>query len=132
MVEMSVGDTSVPYHASRGALNVPRGEPLGIEGPHVVINPLKPPLPLLDHGRFTRARPIARHGPVDWAVLGLHRLRTLAIPSIVGFRRRTGMRRIPKMGGQFGSHGAFHHPFRAAFQSSMFAKHLLRRLTASH
>ena len=103
---------------------------MGIEGQHFAIKPLKPPLSFLDHGRFKRARPIARHRQVDRALLSLYRLRTTAIPSIVSFRKQAGMRRIPKMGGQFGGQGAFHQPFREAFQQSMFAKNLFRRLTA--
>lgn len=40
------------------------------------------------------------------------------------------MRHLPKMSGQFGSQGTFHRLFCEAFQQSMFAKKLFRRLTA--
>ena len=68
-------------------LNLPRGHPMRIERQHLVVKAVEPPLPFLDHRGFKCARPIARHRQVDRAVLGLDRLGTTAIPSIVSFRR---------------------------------------------
>lgn len=129
LVEWSVGDPSAPYHFAM-AWNVPRGEPLGRAGPHVVSNPLKPPRPFRDHSRLQRTSPISRHRQGTRALLRLSRLRTTASSSPVGFRSGAGMRRIPQRGGQFGGQGSVLHPVREACPSSLCAKNLFRRLTA--
>ena len=82
MVEMSVGDTSVPYRSSQMPLDLPGGEATGIQAQHFRIEALQAPLALFHKLRRKAPVAVARHLQVQRPRVRLHGLLALAVAGV--------------------------------------------------
>ena len=126
IVEINVGDTSVPYELFEMPLDLSRRQAPGIQAHHLLVKAFQPALTLGHELRRKAPLAIARDRKGQRPRLGLHRLLTRAVAGVPLLAPVADMRGIAQVGRQLGFQHPLYHPFGQLLQQAMLAQNILR------